>query len=229
MEIYCVSARTSVYGNNHSDNLISRFMLDEVTSCPFGGEQMIRHTFRDRSDKSWHPSCTSGIEPTMCQKCSLRRLYFLRPVGSRRQLTSLFDVCILCHGMRHWYIQIQYDCHIATRLNWDSQNIGTTWQWWCIALSYIVLYCIILHCLISCYGVLHFVTLYILHYHTLWYIGSGRPTAAAQCLTQVLRCQLSTDQISSVLLFTFRFIICKNKKRWNMNYNSPSLFASLLC
>ena len=137
MEIYCVSARTSVYGNNHSDNPTSRFMLDEVTSCPFGGEQMIRQTFRDCSDKSWHPSCTSGIEPTMCQKCLLRRLYFLRPVGSRRQLTSLFDVCILCHGMRHWYIQ--YDCHIATRLNWDSQNIGTTWQWWCIALSYILL------------------------------------------------------------------------------------------
>ena len=56
MEIYCVSAKTGVDGNKDSDKSLhqdlSRFMLDEVTSCPFGREQMIRHTFRDPSDKA---------------------------------------------------------------------------------------------------------------------------------------------------------------------------------
>ena len=56
MEIYCASAKTSVDSKKDSDRPISRFMLDEVTSCPFGREQMIRHTLRcavPGSDKSF--------------------------------------------------------------------------------------------------------------------------------------------------------------------------------
>ena len=44
MEIYCASAKTSVDSKNYSDRPTSRFMLDEVTICPFGRKQMIRHT-----------------------------------------------------------------------------------------------------------------------------------------------------------------------------------------
>ena len=50
------SAKTSVESKNYSDRPTSRFMLDEVTSCPFGREQMIRHILRcavSGSDKSF--------------------------------------------------------------------------------------------------------------------------------------------------------------------------------
>ena len=52
MEIYCVSAKTSVDGKKDSDRPTSRFMLHEVTSCPFGWEQMIPHPLHG-SDKSF--------------------------------------------------------------------------------------------------------------------------------------------------------------------------------